>query len=75
MAVSLISPYIAADEIKLKEAANLLTESGHRVSVTTLERLCRRHNVPLTKHGRANAASWTELLKLHRDWVNSRSVG
>lgn len=72
MAVSLISPYIAADETKLKDAAALLAESGYPVSVSTLERLCRRHNVPMTKHGRANAASWTELLKLHRDWVTSR---
>ncbi|QLJ06783.1 hypothetical protein HZZ00_37785 (plasmid) [Streptomyces sp. NEAU-sy36] len=72
MAVSLISPYVAADEIKLKEAADLLAETGHPISVSTLERLCRRQGVPMTKHGRANAASWTELLKLHRNWVNSR---
>ncbi|MFR9794181.1 hypothetical protein ACL07V_37100 [Streptomyces sp. MB22_4] len=72
MAVSLISPYVAADEEKISVACELLAESGHRISQTTLERLCRANGVPITKIGRANAASWTQMLKLHRGWVHSR---
>ena len=74
MAVSsYYSPYIATDEIRLKDAVDLLAETGHPVALSTLERLCRRHGVTMVKDGRANAASWSELLKLHRDWVLARN--
>lgn len=75
MAVSYMSPYIAASdvEIKLKVAADMFAERGRPVSVSTLVRLCRDHNVPMTKLGRANAAPWSQLLKLHRDWVHSQN--
>jgi predicted transcriptional regulator len=72
MAVSYYSPYIATDEIRIKDAVELLAETGHPVSVSTLERLCRKNGVQMAKDGRANCASWSKLLVLHRDWVNAR---
>ena len=69
MAVSYMSPYIAADETPLSEAVELFAETGHPVSKSTLERLCRKSGVQLTRHGRTNFASWSDLLQLHRDWV------
>jgi hypothetical protein len=73
MAVSYMSPYIAADEIKIKDAVELFRETGHPVSIATLERLCRKGGVPLVRRGRPNYASWTELLKVHAAWVDSHS--
>ena len=73
MAASLISPYIAADETKLADAVELLAETPHPIAISTLERQCRKRGVVLVRHGRANYASWTEILKVHRDWVASRS--
>lgn len=71
MAVSYISPAAPADEVKIKDAVELFAQTGHPVSPSTLERLCRKHGVPMTKYGRANHASWGQLLVLHRDWVNA----
>lgn len=72
MAVNLLSPYVGTDERTLREAVLLFAETDHRVSASTLERLCRRNGVPMTKHGRTNYVSWTALLKLHRDWVHAQ---
>lgn len=65
MATALISPYVATDEVNLKEASALLAETGHPASVETLRRWCKKHNVPLVKHGRAHHASWTRILLIH----------
>ncbi|MFE1451925.1 hypothetical protein [Streptomyces olivaceoviridis] len=73
MAVSVISPYTATDEVRIKDAVELLAETGHPVSPSTLERLCRKNGVRLSKDGRANCAPWSKILMLHRDWVNARS--
>jgi hypothetical protein len=73
VAASFTSPYIAADEIKLAEAVQLLRETPHPIALSTLERLCRRNGVPLVKYGRANHASWSKLLQLHRDWVLAKN--
>ena len=71
MAVSYLTP-TTDDEIRsIPEAVELLKESDHPVSRSTLERLCRRHGVRLIKYGRTNYAPWTEILELHRNWVNS----
>ncbi|MFF8910567.1 hypothetical protein [Streptomyces olivaceoviridis] len=72
MAASYLSPYIASDLRSIPEAVELLAESGHPVSRSTLERLCRKNGVRMTKYGRTNHASWTAMAKLHRDWVNAR---
>jgi hypothetical protein len=73
MAASFMSPYIATDEIKLKDAETLLSETPHPIAMSTLERQCRKRGVVLVRHGRANYASWSEVLKVHRDWAASRS--
>lgn len=75
MATALMSPYVARDEISIGDAVELFRETGHPISKSTLERLCRRRGVTLVKHGRANYASWSALLVVHRDWVDAREAG
>jgi hypothetical protein len=72
MAALNLSPHIDADERSISEAVALFAETGHPVSKPTLERLCRKNGVPLVKYDRENHAPWSELLRLHRDWANSR---
>lgn len=72
MAISYLSPYVEAHERPIPEAVELFAETGYPVSRSTLERLCRRNGVKLTKHGRTNYACWTDLLKVHRNWVEAR---
>ncbi len=74
VAASFMSPYVAADEISLGDAVLLLEETGHPISKSTLERQCRAREVTLTRHGRANYASWSDLLKVHAAWVDARNT-
>jgi hypothetical protein len=75
VAAHLYSPYVAPDETKLADAVELFRETGHPLSVTTLERRCRKAGVPLVRHGRANHASWSAMLKVHAAWVDAREAG
>jgi hypothetical protein len=68
-----MSPYVARDEISLGDAVLLFKETGHPITVRTLQRQCRLRKVPLIQHGRAHHASWTDLLKVHMEWVDARS--
>ncbi|WP_032761238.1 hypothetical protein [Streptomyces alboviridis] len=70
MATALINPYGARDEISLGDASALLAETGHPVSVEALRRLCRKRGVTLTRRGRPHYASWTQILKAHRDEID-----
>lgn len=70
MATALISPYVATNDVSLKEASALLAETGHPASVETLRRWCKKHGVPLVKHGRTHYASWTQIIKVHRDEID-----
>ena len=72
MAASALSPYIATDEISLTEAVALLAETGHPIGKDTLTRQCRRRDVALERRGKHSYGSWTDLLKVHRDWVLSK---
>jgi hypothetical protein len=72
MATALISPYAARDERTMDDAVLLLEETGYPISKSTLERQCRKRGVPLTRRGRANWASWSDVLEVHAAWVDSR---
>jgi hypothetical protein len=74
MATALISPYDAADEIKVADAVELFHQTGHPISLSTLERQSRARGVALVKRGRANWASWTDLLKVHAAWVDAHDA-
>lgn len=74
MAAMPISPYVAADEISLTDAIGLLSETGHPISKTTLERQCRAAGVTLVRRGKHNWASWTSVLKVHAGWVDARET-
>ncbi|MFC9891496.1 hypothetical protein [Streptomyces pilosus] len=69
MAATFISPS-AGDETRIGDAVELLKKTGYPISKSTLERQCRARGVKLIKYDRANWASWTDLLKVHRDWVD-----
>ncbi|MET8571829.1 hypothetical protein [Streptomyces sp. NPDC004783] len=70
MATAAMSPYVPGDEIKVTDAVELFQETGHPISLSTLERQSRARGVTLVKRGRANYASWTALLKVHAAWVD-----
>lgn len=72
MATALMSPYVARDQVTLKEASALLAETGHPASIETLRRWCKKHGVPLVRYGRADHASWTRLLLVHAIEVDAR---
>ncbi|MGP3737991.1 hypothetical protein ACTWJ9_33315 (plasmid) [Streptomyces sp. GDS52] len=74
MATAFLSPYTARDEIKLKDAVELFRETGHPISLTTLERQSRARGVALVRRGRANFASWSDLLTVHAAWVDARDT-
>jgi len=71
MAISFMSPIVPADEISLRDALVLFEETGHPIKMDTLVRQCRKRGAPLERRGKHNYASWTDLLKVHRDWVHS----
>jgi hypothetical protein len=72
MAVSHMSSLVPVDEISLNEAIELFAETGHPIKKDTLTRQCRKRGVVLESRGRHSYGSWTDLLKVHRDWVNGR---
>jgi hypothetical protein len=74
MAAPFMSPYIAADEISLGDAVLLFRETGHPITVRTLQRQCKAQGVTLSRQGRADHASWTDLLKVHMAWVDARDA-
>ncbi|MFE6412625.1 hypothetical protein ACFVOR_37460 [Streptomyces sp. NPDC057837] len=74
MAAPLLSPYVARDEISIGDAVELFRETGHSMDKTTLTRQCRARNVRLVKRNRALYASWSDLLIVHRDWVDAREA-
>lgn len=74
MATCSLSPQLpAADVISLGDASALFAETGHPASVRTLQRWCRRHGTPLKRHGRADYASWADLLVVHAAEVDRRT--
>ena len=76
MAVSSLSPFVpAADVISLGEASALFAETGHPVSVRTLQRWCKQHGTALSRRGRADYASWSDLLVVHAAEVDRRARG
>lgn len=72
MAIAQLSPHAPADEISLGDASVLFAETGHPASIRTLQRWCRKHGTAITRHGRADYASWTDLLRVHAAEVDRR---
>lgn len=75
VATALISPYVARNEISISDAVELLRETGHPISKSTLERQCRAQGVTLVRRGRHNYASWNDLLRVHAAWADAREAG
>lgn len=68
------SPYTshASDMTPLQEISDLLKETGHPASVTTLRRWIAKHGLRTLRRGRADCASWTAIQQVHRDEVARR---
>jgi hypothetical protein len=63
-----LSPAVEVDDlVTLKEAADFLSQSGHHVSVTTLNRWIARYRIAVTRCGRKNKMSMSDLLIAQRD--------
>lgn len=63
------SPYTSrtSDMTPLQEISDLLKETGHPASVTTLRRWIAKYRLHTTRRGRADYASWTAIQQVHRD--------
>ena len=73
VAITSPSPYVpAADLVSLQEASDLFWETGHEAAPRTLKRWLTKAGIPCVRRGRDDYASWTELLKLHRQVVDGR---
>lgn len=73
MAISTASPYTTApDLVSLPEASALLKDTGHPAAPRTLKRRAVAAGVALEKRGTTYYASWSDLLLLHAEMVDSR---
>jgi hypothetical protein len=76
VAVTTLSPSVptpvGSDLVSLTEASELFRETGHEASPRTLKRWATRHGVTVVRHGRADWASWTDLLEIHAAEVDER---
>jgi transposase-like protein len=61
-----------SDMTPLQEISDLLKETGYPVSVTTLRRWIVKYNLHTLRRGRADCASWTAILQVHRDEIALR---
>lgn len=68
------SPYRShtSDMRPLQEISDLLKETGHPASVSTLRRWIVKHGLRTLRRGRADCASFTAILQVHRDEVAAR---
>lgn len=76
MAVTTLSPAPygpVSDVVSLQEASELFRDTGHEASPRTLKRRALRAGKPVTRVGRADYASWSDLLEVHADMVDERA--
>lgn len=65
-------PSHTSDMTPLQEISDLLKETGHPASVTTLRRWIAKYGLHTMRRGRADCASWTAILQVHRDEIALR---
>jgi hypothetical protein len=62
-----------SDLVSLAEASELLRDTGHEASVKVLKRRAVRAGKPVKRVGRADYASWSDLLEVHAAMVDEQS--
>jgi hypothetical protein len=73
VAITSLSPHLpAADIVTLTDASALFQETGHDASPRTLKRWCVKHGINVSRIGRDDAASWSDLLVVHAREVDAR---
>ena len=73
MAIPTLNPYAAtSDMMSLQECRDLLRQTGHPKSITTLRRWIDEHGVIRERHGRKVYVSFSDILEVHRDEVLAR---
>lgn len=77
MAIATLSPTpapssAASDAVTLQEASDLFEPTGYPVRARTLKRWCLKHGVPVTRQGRDDWASWSDLLEIHAKEIDAR---
>lgn len=65
-------PSHTSDMTPLQEISDLLKETGYPASVTTLRRWIAKYGLHTLRRGRADCASWTAILQVHRDEIARR---
>ncbi|MCX4911889.1 hypothetical protein [Streptomyces sp. NBC_00878] len=76
MAITTLStaPYgPASDMVSLQEASELFRDTGHEASVKVLRRRAVRAGKPVKRVGRADYASWSDLLEVHAAMVDEKA--
>ena len=63
----------ASDMVTLQEASALFEPTGYPAKPRTLKRWCLKHGVEVTRHGRDDWASWSDLLEIHAKEVDARA--
>jgi hypothetical protein len=63
-----------SDWVTPQEAAELFSGTPYPVSVSTIKRWVRRHQLDTVMIGSAKAASYSDLLEIHRDEVVRRDA-
>jgi hypothetical protein len=75
MAITTLSPAPygpASDVVSLTEACELFRDTGHEASVKVLRRRAARAGVTVTRIGRCDYASWSDLLQVHAAMVEEQ---
>lgn len=62
-----------SDLVTLQEGSELLYDTGHPASVSTIKRWIRRYGLTTERIGRADHVSFTDLLEVHRDEIARRA--
>ncbi|MFI1161318.1 hypothetical protein [Streptomyces sioyaensis] len=76
MAIASPSPAVEANDlVTLKAAVAFMSQTGHPVSLTNLNRWIDRYGIPVTRRGRRNWVSMSAVLRAERDEMDRMAAG
>jgi hypothetical protein len=62
----------ASDFLTIEEISHLLRQTGHPASASTLRRWIKRNGVYTERRGRADYASFSDVLLVHKKMITKR---
>ncbi|WP_228981361.1 hypothetical protein [Streptomyces sp. DH12] len=75
MSVEFVAPYsVASDYVTYKEAVDLLAETPHPVSESTVRRWVRLEGLPVERVERVDYVAFSDLLVVHAEKVAGRDL-